>query len=331
MNDKYKKLFISLYFIMCSVFCLLVTLLPWWPSLDFVIIPKYIVLFGPRWWLLILILVLACFGRYFSKAQLRLYIVLILLSFNYLDFQLPTYSSFLSTNAEQGLELKIITFNMGGASSKELELLVKYMQPDILLLQEVANIQLNKLFNDSYFSKCTTNLCILSKYAFKQEKTLDRKLFGSWGKFAAFYQIFTPNGALSLANVHFETPRSVLESLVYLNFNQTLAVKTENNRELESSLLNLWAYNRKNTLIVGDFNMLSDENLYSDNFSFLNNAIETKGFAFNNTKNTSWYGARIDHILYSNEFVISSVEVIDLVEGDHRPLMATFTMKDTDL
>ncbi len=108
-----------------------------------------------------------------------------------------------------------------------------------------------------------------------------------------------------------------------------MAEKVEKSREFESNLLNLWASNRKNTLMVGDFNMLSDENLYRDNFSFLSNAVETKGFAFNRTKYTSMYGARIDHILYSNEFAISAVEVINLAEGDHRPLMATLIMKGT--
>jgi len=58
---------------------------------------------------------------------------------------------------------------------------------------------------------------------------------------------------------------------------------------------------RSDTLIVGNFNMLSDKNLYRGNFGFLNNPVEVKSFAFNNTKYTSWHGTRIDHILYSDE------------------------------
>jgi endonuclease/exonuclease/phosphatase (EEP) superfamily protein YafD len=300
-------------------------MLPWWPQINAAIIPKYILLFGPNWWLICFVLILAFFWRCFTKTQFFVYPILVILSFNYLDFQLPaTYSNVISTPNDPQIKLKVITFNMGNSSFNGLKSLVKDMDPDILFLQEAGNIKLHELFDSDYFSDCVSGLCILSKYPFRQEKTLDRNLFGAWGKFAVFYTVFTPNKELALVNIHLETPRPILTNLFHLNLDQKLAEDIESKREFEASLINLWSYKRKNALVLGDFNMRSKENLYRVNFNFLNNAVEEKGSVFNWTKYTSWHAIRIDHILYSDEFIISSVEVLNFKEGDHRPLMAVF-------
>ncbi|PHR83649.1 MAG: hypothetical protein COA59_11175 [Colwellia sp.] len=331
MKDKIKKWiitntrrFISPYLIFCSLVCFIVTLLPWWPSFDSLIILKYILLFGPRWWLLIVVLFILLGWYVLSKQQKIMFFILILLSFNYLDFQLPQFWH----GNSSGKEIKIISANIGGGGSKEvIQLLVAIEQPDILLLQEARKINLPKLFGEQYFSECVSGLCIVSKYPFENTDSLSRKIFGGWGQFARFYKIDILGKEVLLANIHLETPRSALMSILYLSPDQALAERVESNRELEANLLNLWAENKPYTIIAGDFNMPADENLYQQNFSMLNNALEVKGFAFNRTKYTSWHGVKIDHILYSDGISLSSVEVVELVKGDHRPVMATLVIK----
>jgi len=193
-------------------------------------------------------------------------------------------------------------------------------------LQEARRVELAKLFNDYNFKECISGLCIFSKYPFKQVKVLSRKLFQGWGIFAVFYEIETQFGLVSLANVHFETPRSVLMGLIYRTFDFSLANTIESNRQFEAELVSLWSKNKSHTLIAGDFNMPEDENTYQRNFAHLNNAIGTKGIGFNATKHTVWHGVRIDHILYSDDFTLKTVEVIDAINGDHRPVFATFSV-----
>ncbi|AAZ28433.1 endonuclease/exonuclease/phosphatase family protein [Colwellia psychrerythraea] len=333
MWDKKNKIFhyfVNFYFVACCLACLLVTLLPWWPTLNLFIIPKYLLLFGPRWWLLVIVLLMLLFWRFLSKRQFVIFPLLVALAFNYLDFQLPNLATLFANNNDKASQIKVITFNIGGGSKDELQLLVKYMKPDILLLQEALKVNLEVLFDQRYYSECISGLCILSKFPFQQTNRLNRKMFGGWGTFATFYNVITPYGELSLANIHLETPRSVLMGAIYRHPDQQLAESTESNRELEVNLLNLWATNRPYTIIAGDFNMPADENLYQQNFSLLNNVIEVKGFAFNRTKYTSWHGARIDHILYSDDISLSSVEVVERVKGDHRPVMATLVIKAVD-
>lgn len=322
------KKWLSIYIFICILACVLVTLLPWWPTLSVLIIPKYVLLFGPRWLLLLLVLPIVFFWRMLSTKQKVLYPLLLLCSFNYLDFQLPKLWHYLAPDNVTVDELKVVSFNIGGGGSKEeLKLLVKYIKPDILLLQEARRINLTKLFSDDYVSECLSGLCILSKYPFTRTRTLDRKLFGGWGLFAAFYRIITPNGQLSLANIHLETPRSVLMGVIHRDFDQMFAEKIEDNRQFEVDLINVWATNnRQNTVIVGDFNMPGDENLFRQSFSDLHNVVEVKGIGYNDTKYTSWFGVRIDHILYSPDMYLVDVEVVKLLKGDHQPLMAILRM-----
>jgi endonuclease/exonuclease/phosphatase (EEP) superfamily protein YafD len=327
-NKKINS-FLIVYFYFFIAISVVITLLPWWPALDFLIIPKYLLLFGPRWWLLLMFIPLLFFVKYFNKKYWAVIGLLILLSFNYLDFQVPKYWKILPKGQKKQHKLSVITFNIGGGgSTEELQSVVKYMKPDILLLQEARRINLGKLFKESYYSECISGLCILSKYPFKQTKSLNRKVFGGWGKFAVFYQITTPFGILSLANVHLETPRSVLMGVIYRAPDFSLAKAVEDNRQLEVDFLKRWSNNKPLVLIAGDFNMPSDENIFHQNLSSLNNAVDDKGAGFNYTKFTSWYGVRIDHILYSNNIFIESVEVVELVKGDHRPLMATFLIEN---
>lgn len=315
------RCFSQWYFYGCLSLCLLVTSLPYWPSNQLFTIPKYALLFGPRWWLLLAVIVLVFFWRQLSKKQLSVSILLLLLSLNYLDFQLPKLGEYFIGN-DDNADVTILSANIGGGGSKTgLNFLAKNIQPDLILLQEARRLDLSSNFTDYPFADCVSGLCILSKYPFKQIKKLDRKLFGGWGSFAVFYSVETEAGAVSLANVHFETPRSVLMGLIHRTFDFQLANSIESNRKFQAELVSLWSENKSHTLIVGDFNMPVDENIYQDNFSKLNNAIDAKGFAFNDTKHTFWHGIRIDHVLYSDDFQLLDVEVVNSLSGDHRPVL----------
>ena len=333
-SANYKRFFshlFSWYFIACCCACILVTLLPWWPSFDLLVIPKYLLLFGPRWWLIVLVMVIPFGWKSLSKRQLAIVPFLLVLSLNYLDFQLPQFWSSLWLNDNKRTELKVLTANVGsGGLNAELKIHIEHAAPDILLLQEASKINISKLFDIDYFTECHSGLCIASKYPFEQENSLNRKLVGGWGTFAIFYRINTPNGDVLLANIHFETPRSVLMGAIYGYPDFDYAKEVDSNRQFEASLVGLWASNKTQTLIVGDFNMPADENIYRQNFSGLNNAIDVKGLGVNYTKFTSWHGVRIDHILYSDDFELLAVKIINTISGDHKPVMATFSMINKD-
>lgn len=328
-NTLMIQWFCKLYFVFCSIACVFVTLLPFWPTYDLLIIPKYALLFGPRWWLLASVLAVFLFWVYLSKRQIQFSVLLVLLSLNYLDFQLPKLKPFFLNELNNKSEITVLSANIGGGGSKsELSYIAKSIQPDILLLQEARKVDLSKWFTGYPFKECLSGLCIVSKYPFEQIKKLNRNMFSGWGLFAVFYQVTTKYGIISLANVHFETPRSVLMGVIHRSFDFDLARTVESNRQFEAELVSLWSKNKTHTLVAGDFNMPADENIYNDSFSDLNNAVDVKGIGFNATKHTSWHGTRIDHILYSNDFKLLNVGVVDSMQGDHSPVFAKFTMSN---
>lgn len=319
------KTLAAIYFYLLVVAVFLVTLLPYWPFSDSLVIAKYALLFGPRWWLLIAVVGILFFWRHLSTRQLLLSPILILLSLNFLDFQLPSMTSYLSSSSKN--EISVLTANIGsGGSVDDVDFIGARRDLDIILLQEARRIALTELFTDYKFKECVAGLCILSKHPFERIKVLNRKLFQGWGVFAIFYQINTPFGEVSLANIHFETPRSVLMGLMYRVFDVGLAKTIESNRQFQADLVGLWSKNKPQTLVVGDFNMPEDENIYQRNFSHLHNALGTKGFGFNATKKTAWHSVRIDHVLYSDDFKLKSVGVIEAINGDHQPVVATFSV-----
>lgn len=318
------KLLVSSYFISLFLTGLAVTLLPWWPLYDFLIIPKYVLLFGPRWWLLLLCVIAFSFWLYASKFTRYLLVLTVLAALNYLDFQLPKLTQYFQPKYVANNSVKIINANVGGGGSMhEMKLLIEYERPDILLLQEAKNINLTEWNLPEYQASCSGGLCIISKLEFKIIGELNRSLIGRWGNFAMLYEIKTDKGNFSLANIHMETPRSVLTSLRHRSWEQLAAIKLESDREYEALLISSWQKSQKRTIIAGDFNMFEDENLYRKYFSSMGNALGNLAIGLNYTKKTSWYGARIDHLLFSDGFILVDAKVVDSIMGDHKPVVST--------
>lgn len=308
-----------------SVFCTWTLL--YWAKLPLLAIPKYILLFLPRWWLIVLVFFLLTFWRYFNKAQRYIMPLLIIGALQYLDFQIPNANFGHKAKAEQ---LKILTINLGeGSRISSLKRVVDYYDPDILLMQEISKWHLKGLFNDYWGVDCDSGLCIASKIPFKQVRSLDRRMFGGWGNFAAIYQLETNEGVINLVNVHFETPREILLDILKTGGMSYISKNKDVNRRMEPHLLSREIQTLNNIIIAGDFNMPDDDIDYVNNFDWLTDAFNERGFGLNHTQYIEWEGIpflsfRIDHILFSKDFGISEVKVLGSLGGDHRPIMAQF-------
>ncbi|XQW85364.1 endonuclease/exonuclease/phosphatase family protein [Thalassotalea piscium] len=322
------KIFAFLYFYFLVFAVIAVTLSPWWPFYQGLIIPKYVLLFGPRWWLLLVSLFIFVFWSYLGKKQRLFLPVLFIGVFNYLDFQLPSVTHYVQPSPDVSHPIKIIQANIGGgASMYEIKLMVQDEQPDILLLQEAKNIKFTQWVSAEYRTSCKGGLCIVSKLEFEEVGELNRKLINGWGNFAMLYKIKVGGREFSLANVHLETPRSVIMGFLHRYWDQSLANKTDSDRQYEALLISSWQQAQKNSIVVGDFNMLEDENIYQKYFSSMNNALGQASFGLNYTKRTSWHGVRIDHLLFSDNFTLKESKVLDAITGDHRPVVSTLSLK----
>lgn len=315
------KVWLNWYFGACLLGCLLVSLLPWWPSAPTLVVFKYILLFAPRWLLFLVVLVLLFLWNYLSKAQRYLLPLLFFISIKYLDLGVHINHDF---QVDQHKTVKIITANIGqGGQVSKIKLLLKYYQPDVLLLQDANKISLKKLAADYMHSECIGELCILSKHHFERTNQLTKAIFGGWGNSAVFYKVYLDKSIINIANVHLQSVHSLLVDIAKHNVDFSEVLQIEDNKRIETGILSSWIKYEPYSLIVGDFNMPVEENIYQENFSMINNALSDVGVGFNYTIKTYGLRLRIDHILFSNHFGIVDAQVIESLGGDHLPVMAT--------
>ena len=108
--NNYILALLRIYFVVIFLITLRIATLPFWQHFSFLIIPKYILLFLPRWWLLPALLLILFFWRSLVKYQRFLMPIMFLVSLEYLDFQVPNLSP---PWREGESKIKIITVNMG--------------------------------------------------------------------------------------------------------------------------------------------------------------------------------------------------------------------------
>lgn len=327
--NTYLKTFTQLIFTVGFISALSILTLPFWSDFDVLIIPQYILLFLPRWWLVTYLFVLVFLWRFLSKTQRYAIPLLFIVAIDYLDFQLP---NIFETNDSYSLKLKIVSVNLGeGSKISALKQLIYYYQPDIILMQEITEKDLEGVADDFLVKDCVSGLCVASKLPITKISSLNRRILNSWGDFAAFYELKIQDSVIDLVNVHLETPRSVLLDILKTGELSSRSIIKDENRNLEASLLNSVLPRDKSIVMAGDFNMPDDDPIYVSQFSWLNNAFNEYGFGLNHTQYINWQGIpflsfRIDHILFSNDLEMSNVKVLESLGGDHRPIMATLSV-----
>ncbi|WP_432454423.1 endonuclease/exonuclease/phosphatase family protein [Agarivorans sp. QJM3NY_29] len=314
---KYFSITLSLFSLLLAT---LIMTLGYWPETTFSISLSYLLLFSPRWWLIILSLLPLFVLKQLSKWQYLSWALCAVVFFQFQDIQLHWPS-------ERRGEMSILTLNSGGgANAAEIHNLVEQYQPDVVFMQESNLALLEKVFDARWYRHCDS-LCTASRTPLEHQGSISRSTFGGWGNFAVFYQTTINDQVVHLANIHLETPRSTITSLLHRNVDKNAFADLHFARNMETSLVGSWAKQHRDFIIAGDFNMTVQEKLYQKYLSTYQNAIDTAGSGINYSKYTTWHGTRIDHILASDEFSIQSAKALAAVGGDHHPILASFTYR----
>ncbi len=282
---------------------------------------SYLLLFSPRWWVLLLIVLPLLLFPFLKKWQWLAWALCALVFIRFQDIQL-------NLPQQQTGQLKVMTLNNGGGTNIEkIRRLVAFNQPDIIFMQETKAELVNLIFDSSWYSHCDT-LCTVSRTPLEHIGSLSRTSLGGWGNFAVFYHSQIQGQTISLANVHFETPRSTLTALIHGAVDKQEFQDLHFARSMQASLLASWAKQQDAYIAAGDFNMSVQENIYQQHLSTENNAIDQVGSGINYTKYTSWHGIRIDHILASANLTFTAAQVLESAGGDHRPLLVNVDIRE---
>ncbi|WP_427980744.1 endonuclease/exonuclease/phosphatase family protein [Agarivorans sp.] len=297
----------------------LVASLAHYPDNTLAITISYLLLFSPRWWTLLLLALPLLLFPLLKKWQWLVWALCALVFVRFQDIQL-------NLPQQQIGELRVMTLNNGGgANVEQIRRLVSFQQPDIIFMQETKAETVKQIFDSSWYSHCDS-LCTVSRTPLEHVGSLSRTSLGGWGNFAVFYHSQIQGKTISLANVHFETPRSTLAAIIHGVVDKQEFQDLHFARNMQASLLASWAKQQDYYIAAGDFNMSVQENIYQRYLSTERNAINQLGSGINYTKYTSWHGIRIDHVLSSAKLSFSAAQVLAPVGGDHRPLLVSMNI-----
>lgn len=294
----------------------------WWPATLF--------LFGPRWLLLLpLVILIPAAVRYRHSLLAVLAAATVIVLGPVMGMRLGWASWFGSDG--QAPELRVVTLNAGASNSIGLELPFRLREwnADILLLQECGDaLRADVERLTGWHHRAAAQLCVVSRYPIVDATTTRwddlrparEAGIGGSGR-AAQYTIEMPGRPIRVVNVHLETAREGLQGVFELDFQRV----AENMliRAMESKRTREWIGRAEGSIVVaGDFNMPVEGGIYRQYWSEFRNAYSDAGTGFGMTKDNGWIQVRIDHVLTGSDWRARKVVVGPVVGLDHRPVIA---------
>lgn len=226
---------------------------------------------------------------------------------------------------EQGNVIKVVSMNAASKGDPAaLRLVLDRERPDIVIAQEWARPK-EPMVMPGYSLLCQEALCVLSPYPMERAGVLDRRDIGGWNLMAALTKVTTPYGDIMIGNVHLDTPREGIEAVQRRESDAVEELQSNIvSRGLESRLVSKWLAEVPGPLLIaGDFNLPADSAIYRKHWTRWADAFDVAGWGYGWTKYTSWWGVRIDHILFDPaHWEAIEAWVGDDVGSDHRPVIA---------
>ena len=290
-----------------------------------------LVLYGPRWMAslpLALLIPLAIFARSWwcvymvSAAALGM------------AFPLMGGRVAISTNFDPPpayARYRVMTWNAGGVHSMAaFKKAQDEFHPDIILIQESPSNLTSADFPPNFkFIEGPGGLRLASVYPGRFQEGIGSDSLSLPGN-AARFALDTPDGQITVYNVHLPTVRPGFEVAVH----SKLANLSELRKVLPlqakaSNIVRDWMGSPAGkTVIAGDFNMPVESACYRRDWGVFQNSFSEAGNGWGGTKMTSWHRVRIDHVLYGAPFHCRNCFIGNDLGSDHRPLIADLTLED---
>lgn len=238
-----------------------------------------------------------------------------------------------------GEHVRVVSFNVGGdrVPAPMLPVVLDRWRAQIVGLQECGDaLSAAARALPGWHVHESRDLCFFSRYPIREAAVMDRSGLdrikqseadepGGAGYVVRFL-LDGPTGPIRAANLHLETPRKGLEGLMSGDRR-----RMENNTEIrgiEAKLAREWVTAGAGPLVVlGDFNTPVESAFFRDQWGDLTDAFSVAGTGFGTTKYNGWIGARIDHVLTSDEWHVDRAVVDAQQLSDHRALIVDLTLR----
>lgn len=290
----------------------------WWPAT--------ILLYAPRYFLLVPVAVLVPAAAVLRRPLLSLlFVTALVVIFPVMGFR-TGWRNWLAPRPS-GPRLKIVTFNVDGGEviGPLLPSMLRDWAPDLVAFQECGEPLVEAIQRlDGWYHRERENLCFVSRYPIASAEGKEEFFLGDIGSTgsASRYDVLTPAGNIHYVNVHLETVRKGLEPLMTSG---NLARMTGNAelRDLGSRRIRAWVDSIPGALLVsGDFNMPVESAIYRRYWGDLGNAFSQAGHGVGGSRAMARGGVRIDHVLFGDGWRPLSARLGPDFGTDHRPMFA---------
>lgn len=295
----------------------------WWPAT--------ILLFGPRWVLLLPGALLIPWALWRDRVLAVPLLLALLVGAGPLVGLRTGVRALLP--AGEGPELTVASLNArGGDDLPPLTELLANWNADVVLFQECSGpLREQVLALDGDYSPVDVHagsgLCLVTRLELERVSQMEREAlqFAGGAGLVLSYRLGWHDESVTVTNLHLETQREGLELVVQGQVAEAIAPLKEKSilRSIELEAARRWVDRLEGPHIVaGDFNTPPESRIYRSAWGDWTNAFDARGRGLGGTRPNGWIRARIDHVLLDDGWRVIDIRVAEDVGSDHLPVVA---------
>lgn len=294
----------------------------WWPMT--------VLLFGPRWLLLLPVAVLALVAAVRDRALLLPLLVsgwLILGPI--MGFRTGWRGWF--TGSDPTRDITVVTFNAkdGLSLTRSAERLIADWGADIIGFQECGGALRGELqAMEGWSTWSATGVCLQSRFRIVETQIMPADVLQQAGGsgIVSSHRIEGAGGPFWLTIVHLGTPRAGLERIRRGSVLEGARLLRRDSflRGIEHRQAAAFAAKAGTPhIVLGDFNAPPESRIYRSEWDGWTNAFSRIGFGIGGTRLNGWIRARIDHVLVDDAWDVVDARLGEDVGSDHLPMIVT--------
>jgi len=298
----------------------------WWPAT--------VLLFGPRWVLLLPLLPLLPLVALRDRALLLpLALGTLILLGPVIGLRTGWRRLFVSPDADR--DIRVMSFNSEGGRGMSWTPtgVLEALEVDVAALQEcVPEVAERVRALEGWHTDTRGGACLISRFPIRAVTQMDREVFLAAGGagLVVTYVLDVAGRELRLTNVHLETPRAGLEAIRAGRIDEGAPLLEGKSalRTFEHRFARRWVDSLPGPrLVLGDFNSPPESPMFREYWGGWQNAFSLTGRGLGGTRLNGWIRARIDHILADDQWTVVRSWLGPRLGSDHAPILADLRIR----
>jgi endonuclease/exonuclease/phosphatase (EEP) superfamily protein YafD len=280
------------------------------------------ILFGPRWTLLLPLIVLLPLVILLQRRWLwALAGIALLVAVPMMDLRITRAGLFPPDRSPGSLRVLTLNTHFVAVNAQQLKQLIDTTKPDIVALQEWYTANRKIIFPEpSWHTIQTPEALLASPYRIR--------LVGSpmgesdiTAGVTYHYAVEFPSRFVSFYSVHLSSPHTAFSDVLHRS-RYGVPRLTNNSIQRLREATNLNHAAGDDTIMAGDFNLPRDSTIFRSQLSSFTDAFTVAGLGYGLTYYSPWTAVRIDHILIGKNWKCDRCWVGPDIGSPHRPVIA---------